>query len=78
MISRSATPVHQGENAHPLRFGAMERVIVVGGGLAGVRSVEELRAHGLAEENKFSEKGEAALRDKYLGDNKSLPPRGLR
>ena len=41
-------------------------------------SYEELRAHGLAEENKITEKGEAALRDKYASDSKSLPPRGLR
>ena len=39
---------------------------------------EELRAHGLAEANKITEKGEAALRDKHLEDVKSLPPRGLR
>ena len=39
---------------------------------------EELRAHGLAEENKITEKGEAVLRDKHLVDVKTLPPRGFR
>lgn len=39
---------------------------------------QELRAHGLVEANTITEKGEATLRDKYLNDNKSLPPRGLR
>ena len=39
---------------------------------------KELLAHGLAEADKITEKGEATLRDKYAGDSKSLPPRGLR
>jgi hypothetical protein len=31
------------------------------------KSYEELRAHGLAKENRITEKGETALCDKYQG-----------
>ena len=39
---------------------------------------KELRTNGLVEVRTITEAGEAALRQKYMTENKSLPPRGVR